>query len=99
MDQKPPSSTHSGVEDTPPLSPNFAFLSTHHPLLVRYAAQAERFVFEDATLALIRLRQFAELLARQAAAYVGIMTTDEDDFITILNWLRERRVLSNKYRR
>jgi type I restriction enzyme R subunit len=94
VDQKHPSPAPSDVEGTPLLSPNFAFLAKHDPLLVRYAAQAERFVFEDATLALIRLRQFAELLARQAAAHVGVMTTDEDDFVAVLNWLRERRAVT-----
>ena len=89
MNQQNPTST-------PDLhSPNFSFLAKHHALLVRYAAQAERFVFEDANLALIRLRQFAELLAQQAAAYVGILTTEEDDFVAVLNRLRERRVVTS----
>lgn len=75
-----------------PASPNFSFLKAHNPLLVRYAAQAEVFVFEDANLALIRLRQFAELLAQHAAASVGVPTTDQDDFVAILNRLRDHRV-------
>ena len=49
-----------------PHSPKFGFLAKHHSLLVRYAAQAERLVLEVANLALIRLWQFAELLAQNA---------------------------------
>jgi type I restriction enzyme R subunit len=94
VEHKHPSSAPSDVEGSPLLSPNFDFLAKHDPLLIRYAAQAERFVFEDASLALIRLRQFAELLGRQAAANVGIKTTDEDDFLAVLNWLRERRAVT-----
>lgn len=77
-----------------PQSPNFAFLARHNPLLVRYAAQAESFVFEDPNLALIRLRQFAELLAQQAAAYAGVYDPAQDDFAAVLGQLRDRRVAS-----
>ena len=75
-----------------PRSPNFGFLGVHHELLVRYAAQAERFVFEDPNLALIRLRQFAELLARLAAAHAGLPVPERDDFFAVLGQLQERRV-------
>jgi type I restriction enzyme R subunit len=78
-----------------PGSPNFEFLTPHHELLVRYAAQAERFVFEDANLALIRLRQFGELLAQQACAYVGIPTTEQTEFSVVLNLLRDRRAATS----
>jgi hypothetical protein len=40
-------------------SPNFAFLARHHQVLVLYAAQAERSLFEDLSVALAKLRQFA----------------------------------------
>jgi type I restriction enzyme, R subunit len=41
-------------------------------VLVRHAALAERYVFDDPNSALIKLRQFAELLAQHAAAYAGV---------------------------
>jgi type I restriction enzyme R subunit len=47
--------------NTPLSSPNFAFLAKHDPLLMRYAAQAERYVFVDPNTALIKLGQFGEL--------------------------------------
>jgi type I restriction enzyme R subunit len=60
--------------------------------LVRYAAQAERYLFDDPSTALFKLRQFAELLAQQACANVGIATTSADDQVAVLNMLRDRRV-------
>src|SRR5436190_7933108 len=51
-----------------PISPNFQFLAAEHPLLVRNAALAERYLFEDPATSLIKLRQFAEMLAREALA-------------------------------
>ena len=53
-------------------SPNFGFLAKHDDVLVRHAALAERYVFDDANSALIKLRQFAELLAEHCAAYAAI---------------------------
>ncbi len=84
----PPTGAAEGV----PKSPNFQFLAAHHRFLVRYAAQAERYLFDDPSTALFKIRQFAELLAQQACAYVGVLTTAQDDFATVLTLLRERRV-------
>ena len=50
-------------------SPNFEFLKEHDALLVQFAMQAERYCFTDPNTCLIKLRQFAEFLAGQAAAY------------------------------
>jgi type I restriction enzyme R subunit len=49
-------------------SPNFSFLSEHSSLLSQCAVQAERYVFDDPNTALIKLRQFGELLAQEVAA-------------------------------
>lgn len=73
-------------------SPNFQFLGSHHPHLVHIAAQAERYLFDDPSTALFKLRQFAESLARQACAYVGVRTGSQDEFVGILDTLRNRRV-------
>ena len=96
MSQQPSEPSRSTAAASVPHSPNFGFLAKHHSLLVRYAAQAERFVFEDANLALIRLRQFAELLAQQAAARVGIVVTELDDLSIVLSRLRERHVFTSE---
>ncbi|MDB5308640.1 MAG: Type site-specific deoxyribonuclease [Gemmataceae bacterium] len=70
-------------------SPNFAFLAVHSPLLVRYAAFAERYVFDDPNTALFKLRQFAELLAQEAAAQIGLPVGPQDDFVRLLQLLRD----------
>lgn len=75
-----------------PHSPNFQFLTNHHALLVRYAAHAERYIFDDPNTAIFKLRQFAELLAQQACAYVGIATTLADEFTKVLGLLRDQGV-------
>lgn len=72
-------------------SPNFQFLAVHHALLEHLAALAERYLFNDPSTALFKLRQFAELLAGQACAHVGIATSPADDQVAVLNLLRDRR--------
>jgi type I restriction enzyme R subunit len=44
-------------------SANFGFLQRHDPLLVSLGAQADRYFTDDPATALIKLRQFAEVLA------------------------------------
>lgn len=63
--------TRTGKMDATLNSPNFAFRAKHQPVLVRYAAQAERYFFDDPSTALIKLHQFAEVLAKEEAAYAG----------------------------
>lgn len=83
-----------GVEDAVPVqSANFAFLAVHDELLVRYAAQAERYFAEDPNTALIKLRQFAELLAQQAAANAGVYTSPLVSFVDVLGNLWDRGLL------
>lgn len=74
-------------------SPNFSFLAKHDDVLVHHAALAERYVFDDANSALIKLRQFAELLAQHCAAYAGIAVDERDSFLEILDKLWNGRVL------
>src|SRR4051812_31861136 len=73
-------------------SPNFGFLAKHHELLVRHAARAERYLFDDPATSIIKVRQFAELLAQQVCAYVNLTTTNEDDFVRVHATLRDGRV-------
>lgn len=76
-----------------PKSLNFQFLAGHDAVLVRRAALAERYVFQDANSALINLRQFAELLAQCCAASVGMVIEPRDSFLDILNRLRSGGVI------
>ncbi|BCR05317.1 type I restriction-modification system deoxyribonuclease [Desulfuromonas versatilis] len=75
-------------------SPNFSFLASHDALLVKYAAQAEKYLFEDPNTALIKLRQFAEVLAQQASAYSGLYLSQEDSFIDVLDRLGAKSILT-----
>jgi len=75
-------------------STNFSFLSVHDPLLVKLAGEAEQYFFTDPNICLIKLRQFGEVLAQRVAAQVGVYTTDEEDQLTRLNVLRERKTLT-----
>lgn len=54
------------------ISLNFAFLTKHDEVLVRHAALAVRYVIDDPNSALLKLRQFSELLTRDTAASTGI---------------------------
>lgn len=75
-------------------SPNFDFLSSHDPLLVKYAAQAEKYTFEDPNTSLIKLRQFIEVLAQQASAYSGTYSSPEESLIDLLDRLSSKGILS-----
>jgi len=75
-------------------SPNFGFLKSYSDRLLQAAAAAERYVFEDPVTALMRLRQFGELLAQEAAALVGIYSGPMDNQVDLLRRLSERRVLT-----
>ena len=81
------------MSGTVPSSPNFQFLAKHDPVLVRHAALAERYVFDDANSALIKLRQFGELLSQCCAATVGMVLEPRDSFLDILNRLRSGGVI------
>ncbi len=77
-------------------SPNFAFLAKHDSALLRQAALAERYVFEDPNAALIKIRQLAETLAKGVAARVGIPCGSEESFRDVEAALYERRLLDER---
>lgn len=77
-------------------SPNFGFLSKHDPVLVQLAAFAERYVFEDPNSALIKLRQYGELLSRHTAAYLGVAVPERSDQVAVLATLYDTGRLSPK---
>jgi type I restriction enzyme R subunit len=81
----------------PPLkSPNFNFLADHDPQLLEYAARAERYVLDDPNTTLIKLRQLAEALAEDAAAYDGMRLLPEDDFSDILRRLKREDIITQE---
>jgi len=81
---------------TPLQSPNFQFLAEHDPQLLDFAVRAERYVLDDPNTALIKLRQLAEGLAEDAAAYDGLDLMPEDDFSDILRRLRRDDVITDE---
>ncbi len=72
---------------------NFDFLKTYDEQLVRLGALAERYFKEDPNTCLIKLRQFAELLAQQLAARMGLFTSSDEPFADLLQRLRAERAM------
>jgi type I restriction enzyme R subunit len=79
---------------TPSLtSANFGFLAAHDPQLDRLGALAERFFVDDPSTALIKLRQFGEVLAQQTAARAGLYLSAQEGQLELLARLRDRSLL------
>lgn len=76
-------------------SSNFSFLNAHDERLVALGALAERYFVDDANTCLIKLRQFSELLAQRAAAYVGLYSTYEENQVDLLSRLRSSGTITN----
>ena len=74
---------------------NFSFLGSSEKPLVRAAAAAECTVFTDPVTSLMRLRQFGELLAQEAAARVGLYDEGESQ-LQLLRDLADQRVLTSE---
>lgn len=74
----------------PPPSANFAFLARHEDGLVLLASQAEVLFSVDPAASIGKVRAFAELLALEAAARVGVYTSRDENQIDRLRRLRER---------
>lgn len=72
----------------PPETPNFAFLGRYDAVLVRVAALAERYFPDDPVTALIKLRQFGEMLAQQVAARAGVFTSRDEPQAELLRRLK-----------
>ena len=81
-----------------PTSPNFAFLADHDPLLVRYATLAERAFAADPEACLLHLRRFAEALALESAALVGLPAGPRDELVQVLGRLNDRGVFTAEIR-
>ena len=59
-------------------SANFEFLRSHDVQLVRLGALAEGYFRDDPSTCLIKLRQFAEVLAQLTAAKTGLFVSTEE---------------------
>ncbi|MCA9041095.1 MAG: DEAD/DEAH box helicase family protein, partial [Planctomycetaceae bacterium] len=77
-------------------SPNFSFLEKYNKILVRHAALAERYLFDDSNSALIKLRQFGELLAEHCAAYTAIPVNERENFNDVINKLWNANVIDEQ---
>lgn len=65
-------------------SANFSFLGRHNDQLFRLAALAEHYFRTDPNTCLVKLRQFAELMARDVAARAGLLERDDEAFSSVL---------------
>jgi type I restriction enzyme R subunit len=77
----------------PALSPNFRFLHRHEPRLVQLGTLTERYFKDDPCTCLIKLRQFAELLAQLTAANAGLYQDPRESQIDLLRRLRDRGIV------
>ncbi|RAQ42887.1 type I restriction-modification system endonuclease [Arthrospira sp. O9.13F] len=75
-------------------SANFEFLRSHDLQLVRLGALAERYFRDDPGTCLIKLRQFAEVLAQLTAAKTGQFVSTEEAQADLLKRLKFQRVIS-----
>ncbi|MEZ4327219.1 MAG: type I restriction-modification system endonuclease [Polyangiales bacterium] len=72
-------------------SPNFTFLKPYDERLVLLAAAAERAFHDDPVVTLIRLRQFGEVLAQEAAAHFGLYQVRDETQAELLRRLSQQR--------
>jgi type I restriction enzyme R subunit len=83
------------MKNNPPSirSANFDFLAQHDAQLARLGALAERYFAEDPNTALMKLRQFAEVLAQLTAAKAGLFAKSDEPQSDLLRRLKFERVL------
>lgn len=67
---------------------NFEYLKEHDPVFFQLAHNAEKIFAIDPNASLIKLRQFAEALAQDLATRVGLMRSERDSQLDLLNRLR-----------
>lgn len=69
---------------------NFAFLADQEPLLHQIGTTAEAAFYTDSNVTLVKLRQLAEHLARNAAAQLGIVSEADENFFSLISSLKSR---------
>lgn len=72
---------------------NFDFLAEQDERLARIGALAERYFYDDSPAALIKLRQFAEFIAKDVAARHALLPQPSVTFDEILRTLKIRTIL------
>jgi hypothetical protein len=77
-------------------SGNFAFLADQDPLLHEIGASAESLFHTDPNATLVKLRQLAEHLARNAAAQLGVSFDRETKFFDLIASMRSRIAIDDK---
>lgn len=75
------------------MTSNFAFLARRDENLARLGLLAEKYLADDPNTCLLKLRQFAELLAQTAAARMGLYRMTGESAYDLQRRLREERVL------
>src|SRR4051812_41571797 len=75
---------------------NFDFLRTHDPTLVQLGGLAERYFRDVPATALVKLRQFVELLSKLIAAHHAVYLGERETFEDTLRRLSYERVLSRE---
>jgi type I restriction enzyme R subunit len=78
------------------VSSNFHFLIKQDERLARLGALAERYFFDDAPSALIKLRQLAEFMAKDVAARHGLLPSNLVTFDEVLRTLKLKSILPNE---
>lgn len=75
------------------VSANFEFLAVHDTRLVALGDFAERYFRDDPSTAIVKLRQFAELLAKLIAAHHAAYRDERETFDEILRRLSYDRII------
>jgi type I restriction enzyme, R subunit len=65
-------------------SANFEFLRATDGQLYRLAALGERYFRTDPNTCVVKLRQFAELMAKDVSARAGLLTDPDAEFVAVL---------------
>ncbi len=74
-------------------SPNFSYLAHHDARLVALATQAEESFATDPPTSIAKLRLFAEVLAKRAAAKVGLLPAPNETQQTLVDRLFDKNVI------
>lgn len=77
---------------------NFDILKAYEPQLWRLGALAERYFAEDPNTSLLKLRQFAELLAQSLAARGGLLGSQEESQYDLIRRLQSENLLPREIR-
>jgi type I restriction enzyme R subunit len=75
------------------MATNFKQLQSYEPQLARLGLLAEKYFPDDPNTALLKVRQFGELLAQSVAAYSGKFTDPDESQFDLLYRLRDEGLL------